>query len=90
MFDLNDFDETAPGPFEWDVKRLAASAAVAGRDAGFDKQQCSAAATAAVQSYRTTLAHAATLDPLDLWYMRVELDQLGDGQEELDQAASPR
>ena len=80
VFDLNDFDETAPGPFEWDVKRLAASAAVAGRDACFDKQQCSAAAAAAVQSYRTTLAHAATLDPLDLWYMRVELDQLGEGK----------
>ena len=42
VFDLNDFDETAPGPFEWDVKRLAASAVVAGRNAGFDKKQCAA------------------------------------------------
>ena len=78
VFDLNDFDETAPGPFEWDVKRLAASAVVAGRNAGFSKDQCATAATAAVRSYRTTLAAIAALDPLDLWYSRVEVDQLGD------------
>jgi uncharacterized protein (DUF2252 family) len=77
VFDLNDFDETTPGPFEWDVKRLAASVVVAGRNAGFDKKQCAAAAHASVSSYRTTLAGAAELDPLDVWYSRVEVDQLG-------------
>ena len=77
VFDLNDFDETAPGPFEWDVKRLAASAVVAGRNAGFDKKESATAAAAAVRSYRTTLASIAALDPLDVWYSRVEVDQLG-------------
>jgi uncharacterized protein (DUF2252 family) len=76
LFDLNDFDETTPGPFEWDVKRLAASAAVAGRNAGFTKEQCASVAAASAQSYRIALAGAAALDPLDVWYSRVELDQL--------------
>ena len=78
VFDLNDFDETAPGSFEWDVKRLAASVAVAGRNSGFDERQCARAAVASAEGYRTALGVAAALDPLDVWYFRVELDQLGE------------
>ena len=77
VFDLNDFDETAPGPFEWDVKRLAASVAVAGRSLGFGDKQCARAAAASAEGYRTALAAAAALDPLDVWYYRVELDLIG-------------
>ena len=77
VFDLNDFDETMPGPFEWDVKRLAASVAVAGRNSGLGDKQCARAAAASAEGYRSTLASAAALDPLDVWYFRVELDQLG-------------
>ena len=77
VFDLNDFDETAPGSFEWDVKRLAASVAVAGRSSGFDEKRCTRAAASAALGYRTAIDVATTLDPLDVWYFRVELDQLG-------------
>jgi hypothetical protein len=55
VFDINDFDETLPGPFEWDVKRLAASFAVAGRDNGFTKKQSRTATLTAVESYRTAM-----------------------------------
>jgi uncharacterized protein (DUF2252 family) len=85
VFDLNDFDETAPGPFEWDVKRLAASVAVAGRTMGFDDARCARAATEAAAGYRTTLAAESTLDPLDVWYFRVELDQLAAATGKADQ-----
>jgi uncharacterized protein (DUF2252 family) len=78
VFDLNDFDETALGPFEWDIKRLAASMVVAGRNAGFSTKQCVRAAASASEGYRTALAKAAELDPLDMWYLRVELDELGE------------
>ena len=77
VFDLNDFDETTPGPFEWDVKRLAASVAVAGRSIGFGGKQCARAAAASAEGYRTTLGAGAKLDPLDVWYFRVELDLIG-------------
>ena len=55
VFDINDFDETLPGPFEWDVKRLAASFVIAGRDNGFTKKQSRRATLAAVESYRTAM-----------------------------------
>jgi uncharacterized protein (DUF2252 family) len=76
VFDLNDFDETAPGPFEWDIKRLSASIVVAGRNLGFSDKQCGRAAAAAVQRYRTALDTASRFDPLDVWYYRIELDRL--------------
>ncbi len=78
VFDLNDFDETTPGSFEWDVQRLAASVVVAARSIGLGNKQRAATATATAESYRTTLATDAALDPLDAWYLRVELDQLGE------------
>jgi uncharacterized protein (DUF2252 family) len=56
LFDVNDFDETLPGPWEWDVKRLAASLVVAGRENGFDKSDCRRAARSAAASYRKRMA----------------------------------
>jgi len=74
--DVNDFDETLPGPFEWDVKRLAASLFVASRDNGVDDERTRVAVSAMVETYRTALVLAAASDPLDVWYSRVELDDL--------------
>ncbi len=76
VFDLNDFDETHPGPFEWDVKRLAASVMVAGRNNGFTRKECRSSARAAVKSYRTALAASAAMDPLELFYYRFEFDEM--------------
>lgn len=70
VFDLNDFDETLPGPFEWDVKRLAASITVAARINGFSKKKCQAATRAALREYRESMIAASELNPLDLFYYR--------------------
>lgn len=78
VFDLNDFDETYPGSFEWDLKRLAASIVVAGRHVGVKDRKARAAAASAAESYRTTLARLATMSPLEVWYARVEVDELVD------------
>ncbi len=77
LFDVNDFDETLTGPWEWDVKRLATSAVVAARDAGHPEQTCTAAAREAVRSYRTRLAGYAALPVLDVWYSRVDAEAAG-------------
>jgi len=74
VFDLNDFDETLPGPFEWDVKRLAASITVAARNKGFPTEQCRAATRSAMRDYRTFIVEASKLNPLDLHYYRFEAD----------------
>src|SRR5215211_7547369 len=71
LFDLNDFDETLPGPWEWDVKRLAASLVVAGRDNGFDATDCSEAAQASAASYRQRMAEFSEMGELEVWYSRV-------------------
>ncbi len=76
VFDLNDFDETLPGPFEWDVKRLVASFDVAGRDLGLDAKTRSAIVAESTKSYRETMASFATMSNLDLWYMRLDADQI--------------
>jgi uncharacterized protein (DUF2252 family) len=73
LFDLNDFDETLPGPFEWDVKRLAASVTIAGRENGHDAKEMRNATRGAVAAYRRTVASAAHTDPLDLTYRRIEV-----------------
>lgn len=78
LFDLNDFDETAVGPFEWDVKRLAASAVVAARQAGMGRGDARACALGAVRGYRTTVAGLAEADTMAAWYFRVEVDRLVD------------
>ncbi len=76
VFDLNDFDETLPAPFEWDVKRLAASFVIAARDNGHRRKEQRAAARAAVAAYRKTIAKAATMRFLDVWYTRIDADKL--------------
>jgi uncharacterized protein (DUF2252 family) len=76
VFDLNDFDETFPGPFEWDVKRLAASVAVAGRANAMKDKRVRRAVAATVASYRTTMAALAAMGPLEVWYARVDVNDL--------------
>src|SRR5947199_4739269 len=67
VFSINDFDETLPGPFEWDVKRLAASVSVAGRDRGFDEAVRRSVVMAAVREYREAIARFAEMGNLDVW-----------------------
>jgi uncharacterized protein (DUF2252 family) len=76
VFDLNDFDETLPAPFEWDVKRLAASVVVAARDNDHRRKEQRAAARAAAVAYRTTMAKAARMRFLDIWYTRFDADKV--------------
>jgi uncharacterized protein (DUF2252 family) len=74
IFDINDFDETLPAPWEWDVKRLAASFALAARSNGLSDAKARDAAVACVRSYRQHLAEYATMDPLSVWYARITVD----------------
>src|SRR4051795_10923125 len=73
VFSINDFDETLPGPFEWDVKRLAASIAVAGRERGFDNAIRRSAVTAAMREYREAMARFAAMRNTDVWYARLDV-----------------
>src|SRR4051794_21015335 len=73
VFSVNDFDETLPGPFEWDVKRLVASFSVAGRDRGFGLKQRTEVAGAAAQGYREAMSGFAGMKTLDLWYARLDV-----------------
>jgi len=77
VFSINDFDETLPGPFEWDVKRLAASFAVAGRDRGFDELARRSVVTATVREYRQAMARFAEMRHIDVWYARLDADAIG-------------
>ena len=74
VFDLNDFDETLPGPFEWDVKRLVASMAVAGRDNGLTAKKRHRVALATAAAYRTAMREFAATPVLDVWYARFDVD----------------
>ena len=76
VFSINDFDETLPGPFEWDVKRLAASFAVAGRDRGFDAKQRQSINRAVTRSYREAIRSFAEMSNLELWYSRIDVDEI--------------
>jgi uncharacterized protein (DUF2252 family) len=76
VFDVNDFDETLPGPWEWDVKRLAASLEVAGRDNGFADKERRDIVTAAAAGYRQAMRSFAGMTNLDVWYARADIDQL--------------
>jgi len=76
VFDLNDFDETIPGPFEWDLKRLAASFEVAGRSNGFDAAARVRLQTTLARTYAEAMADFAELDNLDLWYRLLDADQV--------------
>ena len=74
VFDVNDFDETLPGPFEWDVKRLAASFAVAGRDSGFSVKDRRKITLAAAEGYRTAMREFAGQPFLDVWYAHLDIE----------------
>jgi len=76
VFGLNDFDETLPGPIEWDVKRLAASIEIAGRDLGFAPAERHAAVVAAIGSYREALQSFAAMRNLDVWHARLPAKEL--------------
>ena len=76
MFDVNDFDETLPGPWEWDVKRLAASLEVAGRDNGFPVKQRREIVLAAVARYRMAMREFASMTNLDVWYAHADVTEL--------------
>jgi uncharacterized protein (DUF2252 family) len=78
VFDINDFDETLPGPWEWDVKRLAASMEVAARSNGFTGKERRKIVTATVASYRQAMRAFAGMTNLDVWYAHADTDQLKD------------
>jgi len=76
VFDLNDFDETHPGPFEWDVKRLAASFEIAGRDRSFDGRVRRSAVLTAVRAYREAMREFAAMNNLGVWYSRLDVSNM--------------
>jgi uncharacterized protein (DUF2252 family) len=75
LFDINDFDETLPGPWEWDVKRLAASLAVAGRANGFSDAERRDVVVASARDYRTSMREFASMRNLDVWYSREQVQE---------------
>jgi uncharacterized protein (DUF2252 family) len=88
VFDINDFDETLPGPWEWDVKRLAASFEVAGRDRGFDAATRRAIVTGCVRSYREAMLGMAETRAIDVWYMRMDASSIRGDLKALSRAAA--
>ncbi len=76
IFDINDFDETLPGPWEWDVKRLCASLAVVARGHGFSSSKCDRVVSTAARTYRECLADSARMRALDIWYDRIHINQV--------------
>ncbi|MBM7368372.1 DUF2252 domain-containing protein [Gordonia hydrophobica] len=94
VFDLNDFDETHPGPFEWDVKRLAASMTIASQANGFDEKSVRTAARHAAKNYRKTMVASAEKTALECWYARVDADavvaEIGDRFDTASSAATQK
>jgi uncharacterized protein (DUF2252 family) len=78
IFDTNDFDETLPGPWEWDLKRLAASFVLAGRDNGFEDSDTRAATSAAVIAYQNAMVQFTKMTTLDVWYAHLTMQQITD------------
>src|SRR4051794_37230884 len=76
VFDINDFDETNPGPFEWDVKRLAASLEIAARHRGFSTEERTSIVTKSTTMYRETIRDFATMANLDIWYAHLDVNDL--------------
>ncbi|GAA3064364.1 DUF2252 domain-containing protein [Pseudonocardia yunnanensis] len=76
LFDVNDFDETLPGPFEYDVKRMAASFTIAGRNNGFSKADTRDVTLASVRAYREAMASFAQMGTMDIWYAHLDEDEL--------------
>jgi uncharacterized protein (DUF2252 family) len=79
LFDLNDFDETLPGPFEWDVKRMAASFTIAARNNGFAAAEAAAVTAAAVAAYREAMGQFAQMRTMDIWYAHLDEEELRAG-----------
>ncbi|HSL37826.1 MAG TPA: DUF2252 domain-containing protein [Arthrobacter sp.] len=76
VFDINDFDETLPGPWEWDIKRLVASVEIAARDRGFDGAERLAAVLEAAKAYRQAMASFSEMTPLEIWYASFDVQAL--------------
>jgi uncharacterized protein (DUF2252 family) len=76
VFDLNDFDETLPGPWEWDLKRLAASTVIAGRNIGATAEESHQAVVALCNSYRDRVRELSEMSNLEVWHQRLEVDKL--------------
>jgi len=91
LFDINDFDETLPGPFEWDVKRLVTSFVLAARANGFNVAECRSSALAAAAAYRQAVLRFAEMGVLEIWYTHVTIDDitrvLGTGKAQRDAAS---
>ncbi|HSR94283.1 MAG TPA: DUF2252 domain-containing protein [Solirubrobacterales bacterium] len=79
VFDLNDFDETLPGPWEWDLKRLVASFSLAGRDRGCGGGECRGIVLAAAREYRETMRRLARMGNLESWYQQLDADAIAAG-----------
>ena len=90
LFDLNDFDETLPGPFEYDVKRMAASFTIAARNNGFGKADTKAAALGSVAAYREAMAGFAAMGTMDIWYAHLDEDELMQGVRSAAKAATSK
>jgi uncharacterized protein (DUF2252 family) len=76
VFDVNDFDETLPGPWEWDVKRLVASAAIVAQENGFDREERDRVVRSCAHAYRDRMCTLATMRELDVWYERTVIDDV--------------
>lgn len=76
IFDINDFDETLPAPWEWDIKRLATSFVLAGRDNGYDADECRDSAVAVVRAYREHMAELSEMTVLEAWYSKLDVLKL--------------
>jgi uncharacterized protein (DUF2252 family) len=76
VFDLNDFDETLPGPWEWDVKRMMASLAIAGRDCGYSDRERARVVRAGAAAYREAMRHFAEVSDLEVWYSRMTVEDI--------------
>src|SRR5437773_4859258 len=76
VFDVNDFDETLPGAWEWDLKRLAASIVVAGRENGYTAQENRQAVVGSIQQYQTAMQRGASMKCLDVWYEHIDIETL--------------
>jgi uncharacterized protein (DUF2252 family) len=90
IFDINDFDETHPGPFEWDVKRLAASFAIGGRDLGFKEADRRGAVAETVGEYRREMRRLAAMRTIDVWYERLSVDALEKYRSQVERKAAQR
>src|SRR5215217_6320358 len=88
LFGLNDFDETLPGPFEYDLKRMAASFTIAGRNNGFTQKDTRAVTLESVRAYRLAMAEFAGMRTLDIWYAHMSEDDIQDAMRTVQEEAS--